>query len=149
MCRLARSKFQYPDLQNTPAHLVVFIWKCNSSFAFWHIYKTAEEVGSLKKRPQTALDALLGASEKESRFPKVLRKPKRPPNDVGRRLEEETAESRFMQHLFTNIAIFDVGRPSKSRLTRHNRPFQLGAIAKTWKTKHFGSRVLHFRELSV
>ena len=76
------------------------------------IYKTAEEVGSLKKRPQTALDALLGASEKESRFPTVfLRKPKRPPNDVGRRLEEETAESRFVQHLSANIAIVDVGWP--------------------------------------
>ena len=38
------------------------------------------------------------------------RKPQRPPNDVGRRLEEETAESRFVQHLSTNIVISDVGR---------------------------------------
>ena len=35
-----------------------------------HIYKIAEKVGSLKKRPETALGALLGASEKESRFSK-------------------------------------------------------------------------------
>ena len=28
----------------------------------------------------------------------------------GRRLEEETAESRFVQHLSANIAISDVGR---------------------------------------
>ena len=39
-----------------------------------HIYKIAEKVGSLKKRPETALGALLGASEKESRFSKVFSK---------------------------------------------------------------------------
>ena len=38
------------------------------------------------------------------------RKPNRPPNDVGRRLEEETAESRCVQSLSTNIAILYVGR---------------------------------------
>ena len=74
MCLLARSELQNPDLQNTPAHLVVCTWKCNSSYAFWHIYKTAEEVGSLKKRPETALGALLGGSEKDSRFAKVFPK---------------------------------------------------------------------------
>ena len=48
--------------------------KCNSSYAFWHIYKIAEKVGSLKKRPETALGALLGAPEKESRIAKVFSK---------------------------------------------------------------------------
>ena len=38
------------------------------------------------------------------------RQPSRLPNDVGRRLEKETAESRFLQHLSANIAISDVGR---------------------------------------
>ena len=54
--------------------MVACISKCNTSYAFWHIYKTAEEVGSRKKRPETALGALLGASEKESRFAKVFSK---------------------------------------------------------------------------
>ena len=39
-----------------------------------HIYKFAEKVGSLKKTPETALGALLGASEKESRYSKVFSK---------------------------------------------------------------------------
>ena len=38
------------------------------------MYKTAEKVGSLKKRPETALGALLGASEKESRYSKMFSK---------------------------------------------------------------------------
>ena len=54
--------------------MAVCISKCNSSYAFWHIYKIAEKVGSLKKRPETALGALLGASEKESRYSKVFSK---------------------------------------------------------------------------
>ena len=111
MCRLARSKLQDPDSQNTPIHLVVCTSKCNRSFAFWHIYNTAEKVGSLRKRPETALDALLGASEKESRCAKVFsRRPQRFPIDVGRRLEEETADARFVQPLSSNIVIFAVGR---------------------------------------
>ena len=76
-----------------------------------HIYKIAEKVGSRKKRPETGLRALLGGSEKDSRYSKVFpRRPQRPPIDVGRRLEEVTAESRFLLPLSSNIAIFDVGR---------------------------------------
>ena len=97
--------------------MAVCICKCNSSYAFWHIYKTAQEVGSLKKRPQTALGALLGASEKQFRFSKLSpRRPRRPPNEVGRRLEEETPKSRFVQHLFANITILEVGRALDARL---------------------------------
>ena len=39
----------------------------------------------------------------------VRGKPQRPPNDRGKRLEEEGAESRFIQHLSAHIAICDVG----------------------------------------
>ena len=39
----------------------------------------------------------------------VRGKPQRPPNDRGRRLEEEGAESRFIQHLSAHIAICGVG----------------------------------------
>ena len=38
------------------------------------------------------------------------RRPQRPPIDVGRRLEEVTAESRFLLPFSSNIALFDVGR---------------------------------------
>ena len=62
-------------------------------------------------RPETALGARLGACEKESRCSTVFpRRPQRPPIDVGRRLEEVTAESRFLLPLSSNIALFDVGR---------------------------------------
>ena len=111
MCHLARSKFQYPDLQNAPAHLVVCIENAIAPMRFGTFTKTAEKVGSRKKRPETALGTLLGASEKESRFATVFpRRPQRPPIDVGRRLEEETADSRFLQPLSSHIALFDVGR---------------------------------------
>ena len=82
-----------------------------------HIYKIAEKVGSLKQRPETALGALLGASEKESRYSKVFSKEaQRPPIDVGRRLEEVTADSRFLPPLSSNISIFDVGRALEGTL---------------------------------
>ena len=89
----------------------MFNWHSNSSNAFWHIYNTAQEVGSLNKKAQTIIGALLGAPQKEPRCSKVfLWKPKRPPNDVGRRLEEDRAEYRCSQHFLPNIAIFEVGR---------------------------------------
>ena len=43
------------------------------------------------------------------------RKPQRPPNERGRRLEEEGAESRFIQHLSAHIAICDVERTLEVR----------------------------------
>ena len=81
------------------------------------MYKNGEKVGSPKKRPQTALGALLGASEKHFRFSKLSpRRPRRPPNEVGRRLEEETPKSRFVQHVSANITILEVGRALDARL---------------------------------
>ena len=38
------------------------------------------------------------------------RRPQRPQIDAGRRLEEETAESRLVLPLSSHIALFDVGR---------------------------------------
>ena len=44
-----------------------YTWTCNSSNAFWHIYKHGEKVGSPKKRFQAALGALFGEAEKQPR----------------------------------------------------------------------------------
>ena len=84
---------------------------------FAHLQHRPGSRESEKKRPQTALGALFGASEKHFRFSKLSpRRPRRPPNEVGRRLEEETPKSRFVQHLFANITILEVGRALDARL---------------------------------
>ena len=49
------------------------------------MWKTAEKVVGRKKRPETALGALLGASEKESRFSKVFSKEAQKTSDLCRK----------------------------------------------------------------
>ena len=58
-----------------------------------------EGCGASRGRPRRSL-----GSQEAAR-----RKPKGPPNVVGRRLEEETAESRCSQYLLANIANVNVG----------------------------------------
>ncbi len=67
-------------------------------------------MGKLKQRLQTVLGAFLGRPRRNLGFQEAARrKPKRPPNDVGRRLEEDTAEYRLLQHILAKIAFCDVG----------------------------------------
>ena len=67
--------------------------------------------GRLAQGPYEALGTFWGRLRRSLGSQEAARrKPKRPPNEVGMRLEEETAESRFLQPLSSNIAIFDVGR---------------------------------------
>ena len=67
-------------------------------------------LGRVARGPYGALGAFRGRPRRSlGSHEAARRKPKRPPNEVGRRLEEETVESRCSQHLSANIANVDVG----------------------------------------
>ena len=85
-------------------------------FRFWRPVDGGSALGRLARGPYVALGAFWWRPRRSLASQEAAgRKPKRPPNEVGRRHQEETAESLFLQHLFANISNFDAGRPSKKR----------------------------------
>ena len=106
--------------------------------------------GAQRSSPQTAhgvfwrrLRRRLGSQQA------ARRKPKRPQNEVAKRLEEETVESRCMQHVSANIAISEVGRALEVRRGTSGSPKSYEGYCKHMKTKHFVLVVLIFSKFDV